>query len=128
MTLPSTDALLAQQATDYANIVNGCLVRQIGLKNMQESDLLNYRPTSVALVSRRGTQVRRSDTDEVHCTQLTHTPSGDDYSWVPSTFSGQGAALLFDSEKQPKPAYYSVANALAAATTQGSFSGWYTSA
>lgn len=38
---------------------------------------------------------------------------------IPSVFSGYGDALLFDSNKQPKPAYYAVASALAAATTSG---------
>lgn len=38
---------------------------------------------------------------------------------IPGVFAGQGAALLFDSNKQPKPAYYAVADALAAATVQG---------
>ncbi|CAE6419819.1 unnamed protein product [Rhizoctonia solani] len=61
------------------------------------------------------------------CVGITVWDTSDDtlgrkYSWVPSTFSGQGEALLFDSKKQPKPAYYSVANALAAATVQGTWS------
>jgi endo-1,4-beta-xylanase len=34
-------------------------------------------------------------------------------SWVPGTFPGQGAALLFDESFQPKPAYGAV-NALLA--------------
>lgn len=38
---------------------------------------------------------------------------------VPSVFAGYGDALLFDSNKQPKPAYYAVASALAAATVTG---------
>lgn len=38
---------------------------------------------------------------------------------IPGVFTGQGAALLFDANKQPKPAYYAVADALAAATIQG---------
>lgn len=38
---------------------------------------------------------------------------------IPSVFAGQGAALLFDANKQPKAAYYAVADALAAATVQG---------
>ena len=50
---------------------------------------------------------------------------GDDYSWIPSVFSTQGAALLFDADNQPKPAYYTVASALAAATVSGHFSSWY---
>lgn len=38
---------------------------------------------------------------------------------IPSVFAGYGDALLFDSNKQPKPAYYSVAAALANATVTG---------
>jgi hypothetical protein len=36
----------------------------------------------------------------------------DKYSWVPGTFSGRGAALLFDSNYNPKQAYYAVQSAL----------------
>jgi len=36
----------------------------------------------------------------------------DKYSWVPGTFSGRGAALLFDSNYNPKSAYYAVQSAL----------------
>ncbi|KAJ5635839.1 Endo-1-4-beta-xylanase D [Penicillium longicatenatum] len=36
----------------------------------------------------------------------------DAYSWVPSTFSGQGGADLFNDTLQAKPAFYSVAEAL----------------
>ncbi|KAJ5681457.1 Endo-1-4-beta-xylanase D [Penicillium maclennaniae] len=36
----------------------------------------------------------------------------DAYSWVPGTFGGQGAADLFNSTLQAKPAYYAVAEAL----------------
>ncbi|KAI8812222.1 endo-1,4-beta-xylanase precursor [Cladochytrium replicatum] len=44
----------------------------------------------------------------------------DKYSWIPQTFSGQGAALPFDSNYQPKPAYYGITDALggSAVTTQ----------
>jgi len=37
------------------------------------------------------------------------------YSWVPSTFSGQGAACLFDANLNRKPAYYGVVSALSGA-------------
>ncbi|HEY8463106.1 MAG TPA: endo-1,4-beta-xylanase [Bacillota bacterium] len=36
----------------------------------------------------------------------------DKYSWVPQTFSGRGAALLFDSNYNPKASYYAVQSAL----------------
>lgn len=29
----------------------------------------------------------------------------DEYSWIPDTFPGEGAALLWDEEYQKKPAY-----------------------
>ncbi|CCO30091.1 hypothetical protein RSOLAG1IB_07504 [Rhizoctonia solani AG-1 IB] len=55
------------------------------------------------------------------CVGITVWDTSDDYSWIPSVFPGQGEALLFDSKKQPKPAYYSVADALAAATVKGTW-------
>ncbi len=36
----------------------------------------------------------------------------DKYSWVPDTFPNRGAALLFDSNYNPKPSYYAVQTAL----------------
>ena len=36
----------------------------------------------------------------------------DRYSWVPGTFSGQGAADLYDQNLQTKPAYTAVQQAL----------------
>jgi endo-1,4-beta-xylanase len=38
------------------------------------------------------------------------------YSWIPSTFSGQGAACLFDENLNRKPAYYGVVSALSGTT------------
>ncbi len=37
----------------------------------------------------------------------------DKYSWIPETFPGYGAALLFDEQYRPKPAYFAVRDALA---------------
>ncbi|KAG8912439.1 hypothetical protein FRC02_005994 [Tulasnella sp. 418] len=87
MTLPATDALLAQQAKDYVTVVNACLGNSL-------------------------------------CVGVQTWDTSDDYSWIPSVFSGQGAALLFDSNKVPKPAYYAVADALAAATVSGPGGTW----
>nr|QNS31430.1 XYN4 [Ceratobasidium cereale] len=55
------------------------------------------------------------------CVGITVWDTSDDYSWIPSVFPGEGAALLFDANKKPKPAYYSVADALAAATVKGTW-------
>ncbi|CAE6427947.1 unnamed protein product [Rhizoctonia solani] len=55
------------------------------------------------------------------CVGITTWDTSDDYSWIPSVNPGQGAALLFDENKKPKPAYSSVANALAAATVSSSW-------
>ncbi|TFK40448.1 endo-1,4-beta-xylanase C precursor [Crucibulum laeve] len=68
MTLPSTDALLAQQKKDYQTVVAACKA-----------------------VS--------------GCIGVTIWDYTDKYSWVPSTFSGQGAALPWDANLVKKPAY-----------------------
>ncbi|KAL9110354.1 MAG: hypothetical protein Q9227_005085 [Pyrenula ochraceoflavens] len=80
MTLPSTDALLAQQSTDYATTVKACLA-----------------------VSR--------------CVGITVWDYTDKYSWVPSTFSGQGAACPFDSNLAKKPAYNGILSAFGGAAS-----------
>ncbi|KAG8999451.1 hypothetical protein FRB93_013190 [Tulasnella sp. JGI-2019a] len=59
------------------------------------------------------------------CVGISTWDTSDDYSWIPSAFKTQGDALLFDSNKQPKLAYYSVAAALTAMTVQGQFASFY---
>jgi endo-1,4-beta-xylanase len=49
------------------------------------------------------------------CVGVTQWAVGDADSWVPGTFSGQGAATMFDQNYNPKPAFTAVQNALAAA-------------
>lgn len=75
MTLPSTDALLSQQSTDYSNTVAACV-----------------------------------ETDG--CVGVTIWDWTDKYSWVPSTFPGQGAACPWDDELVKKPAYTGILAAL----------------
>jgi endo-1,4-beta-xylanase len=36
----------------------------------------------------------------------------DDHSWIPSFFSGYGAALVFDEKYKPKPAFFAAIDAL----------------
>ena len=64
MTLPSTPALLAQQKTDYTNVIKAC--------------------ASVEA-----------------CVGVTVWDWTDKYSWVPNTFSGQGAACPWDQVSFP---------------------------
>jgi endo-1,4-beta-xylanase len=44
-------------------------------------------------------------TTEPNCKALVMWGFTDRYSWIPSTFAGQGDGLIFDSNYQPKPAY-----------------------
>ncbi|KAJ3565213.1 hypothetical protein NP233_g7781 [Leucocoprinus birnbaumii] len=68
MTLPATDALLAQQKKDYQTVISAC--------NAVEK-----------------------------CIGVTIWDYTDKYSWIPNTFSGQGAALPWDANLVKKPAY-----------------------
>ncbi|KIJ24742.1 glycoside hydrolase family 10 protein, partial [Sphaerobolus stellatus SS14] len=67
-TLPSTQALLAQQQQDYQTVVSACMAVE-------------------------------------GCIGITVWDYTDKYSWVPSTFSGQGAACPWDENLGIKPAY-----------------------
>ncbi|KAL4892763.1 glycoside hydrolase superfamily [Aspergillus ambiguus] len=80
MTLPSTSALLAQQATDYQNVAAACVATS-------------------------------------GCVGITIWDWTDKYSWVPSTFSGQGAACPWDSNLAKKPAYNGILAGLGASTS-----------
>lgn len=51
------------------------------------------------------------------CVGITTWGYTDKYSWVPSTFPGEGAALLVDENFQVKPAYTAVHDALAGGST-----------
>jgi endo-1,4-beta-xylanase len=50
------------------------------------------------------------------CNDITVWGITDKYSWVPNTFPGQGAALLFDDNYNKKPAYTAVIQALGGGT------------
>ncbi|TMR98662.1 beta-1 4-xylanase [Nonomuraea basaltis] len=51
------------------------------------------------------------------CAGVTIWGFTDKYSWVPDTFQGQGAALIYDENYQPKSSYNAVHDALAGGTT-----------
>jgi endo-1,4-beta-xylanase len=68
MKTPSDSGKLAQQAQDYAKVVDSCLA-------------------------------------VLRCVGLTTWGLSDNHSWIPGVFPGEGAALPFDGNLQPKPAY-----------------------
>jgi endo-1,4-beta-xylanase len=53
----------------------------------------------------------------VRCVSVTVWGYTDKYSWIPSTFPGEGAAHLADANFQQKPSYTAVHDALAGGTT-----------
>ncbi|HEY0753889.1 MAG TPA: endo-1,4-beta-xylanase [Ktedonobacteraceae bacterium] len=71
---------------------------------------LNQQATDYANVAKACLAVSR-------CNDITIWGIGEPDSWVPSTFSGQGQALLYDSNYQPKAAYTSFLNALGGTAT-----------
>ncbi|KAG8903104.1 hypothetical protein FRC00_000324, partial [Tulasnella sp. 408] len=111
-------------ASNVARFVN------LGLEfAFTELDIRMTLPVTDALLATQATNyatITSACVDNSGCVGITVWDTSDDYSWVPSTFSGQGAALLFDSNKNPKPAYKAVADVLAAATINGNFNSWYT--
>jgi endo-1,4-beta-xylanase len=48
------------------------------------------------------------------CLSYTVWGFGDAYSWVPSTFPGEGAADIYDESLHPKPSYDALHDTLAA--------------
>lgn len=47
-----------------------------------------------------------------NCKAFTIWDFSDAHSWIPSTFPGFGAALIFDEDYEPKPAYWAIRDAL----------------
>ncbi|KAL2023326.1 hypothetical protein VTK56DRAFT_3064 [Thermocarpiscus australiensis] len=76
-------------------------------------------PSSSALVTQGNdfASVVGGCLDVAGCIGVTVWSFTDKYSWIPETFSGQGAALLYDENFNKKPAWTSVSSVLAAKAT-----------
>ena len=84
-----------------------------------ELDVRMPTPASTANLNQQATDystVVKACLAVSRCTDMTVWGVDDGHSWVPNTFSGQGAALLFDANYQPKPAFNAVIQALGGGT------------
>ncbi len=82
---------------------------------LTELDIRMPTPASTANLNQQATDygnVVKACMSVSRCTDMTVWGVDDGHSWVPGTFPGQGAALLFDANYQPKPAFYSALQAL----------------
>ncbi|HZU56594.1 MAG TPA: ricin-type beta-trefoil lectin domain protein, partial [Actinocrinis sp.] len=62
------------------------------------------------------------------CVGVSQWGVGDADSWIPGTFSGYGAATMYDNNYQPKPAYTATLNALGGSSSGGGGGGGSTGA
>jgi endo-1,4-beta-xylanase len=80
-----------------------------------ELDIRMNTPSTAATLAQQATDYQTVVNDCLavsRCVGITTWGVTDKYSWVPGTFSGQGAALLYDENYNAKPAYNSVLAAL----------------
>lgn len=85
--------------------------------NITELDVRMPTPATTANLQQQATDYSKVISNCLavsSCTDITTWGVGDPDSWVPGTFSGQGAALLFDDSYNPKPAYNAVLTAFGA--------------
>jgi endo-1,4-beta-xylanase len=104
---PSVGAL-RENMTQFANL--GVAVQ------VTELDVRLPTPASAAGLQTQAQDyatVMRACLEVTACDMVVVWGFSDLSSWVPSTFPGMGAATLFDSSFQPKPAYFSVNDLLA---------------
>ncbi|KAE9371842.1 glycoside hydrolase family 10 protein [Stipitochalara longipes BDJ] len=92
--------------------INGSFESFAGVEvALTELDIRMTLPSTTALLTQQSTDYENA----VGACVAVANCVGVTYSWVPSTFSGQGAACLFDEDLERKPAYYGVMSALSGA-------------
>ncbi|SCL72479.1 endo-1,4-beta-xylanase (glycosyl hydrolase family 10) [Micromonospora citrea] len=85
-----------------------------------ELDIRMPTPASAANLATQAADYRRvvaACLAVARCAGVTTWGITDRYSWIPSVFPGQGAALIWDDNYAPKPAYQAVAEALGGGAT-----------
>ena len=86
---PASAESLAQQQTEFQNVVAACKVRSVWR--------YSHRPCIDCIA-------KAVDL----CVGVTAAGMSDKYSWVPNTFPGYGSPLMFDESFKQKPAYTGV--------------------
>jgi endo-1,4-beta-xylanase len=74
-------------------------------------------PASSANLQQQGTDygtIVRNCLAVSHCPGISQWGVDDGHSWIPGTFPGYGAAMMYDANYQPKPAYNATVAALSA--------------
>lgn len=88
-----------------------------------ELDIRMPTPPSTANLNQQATDysnVVKACLAVSRCNDMTVWGVDDGHSWVPQTFPNQGAALLFDANFQPKPAFNATLQALGGSSGSGS--------
>jgi endo-1,4-beta-xylanase len=106
--VPST---MRQNIQRFADLGVDVAITELDIRMQTPSD-------STKLAAQRAdyTNVMRACLAVTRCVGVTVWGISDKDSWIPSTFPGQGAALLFDDNYNAKPAYYGVQEALGGST------------
>jgi endo-1,4-beta-xylanase len=92
------------------------LIADLGLEvSVTEMDVRMILPATPTLLAEQASwynSVMQACIAVRSCVDLTVWEFTDKYSWVPGFFKGQGAADIYDENIVPKPAYFSLLNAL----------------
>jgi endo-1,4-beta-xylanase len=99
-----------------ANQTNARRLAALGLDiSMTEMDVRIALPTSADELQQQALAYSDSINfclTEPNCKALVTWGFTDKYSWIPGTFSGMGDALIYNTNYQPKPAYFALLDVL----------------
>jgi endo-1,4-beta-xylanase len=96
--------------------INARRIADLGLElSLTEMDVRIPLPTTAEKLQQQALAYKDSIEfcmTEPNCKALVMWGFTDKYSWIPSTFNGQGDALIFDASYQPKPAHVALREVL----------------
>lgn len=105
---PST-SVLTKTLQDYADLNVDVAYTEIDVRMRTPSNSQKLQAHADAYA-----RIATSCMNVARCVGMTIWGVSDKYSWVPQTFSGEGDALLWNSNMQKKPAYTAFLNAIIA--------------